>query len=535
MAKEILFDTAMRDKLVSGIETVATAVASTLGPSGRTVLIEQEFGSTLITKDGVSVAKSIELEDKVENVGAGLIKNIASKTNDQAGDGTTTSTVLAAEMVKEGIKSVRVGVNPIYIKRGIDKAVDDTIKLLSEDSKPITTKEEIAQVASISANDDTTLGNIIADAIEKVGNNGVITVEESQTIDTYVTYVEGMQFDRGYISPIFCNDRENFRVEYSNPYILLYDGSISSNDDIFPVLETVNRKQKPLLIIADDITDAALTTLVMNSARGVIQVCAVKSPGFGDRRKDLMQDLAVLTGAHLISPSAGDILVRATLEDLGTCDNIKVTSKSTTIVGGGGAEGAVEERINYLQKLISTTTSSYDREKLQERLAKLAGGIAVLSVGATTEIELKEKKHRVEDAVNATRASIEEGVVAGGGAELCQISAALAKKSKQFDCEDEKIGYNIVVKALEKPIKQIAENAGMDGVVIADKCKRSKKGTGFDALHNTWCDMVKTGIVDPVRVTKSALTNAASIVALVLTSSAVVTTITDNANDQMIK
>ena len=531
MAKEILFDSPMRDRLMSGIEAVASAVASTLGPSGRTVLIEQEYGNTLITKDGVTVAKSIDLADKVENVGASLIKSIASKTNDQAGDGTTTSTVLAAEMAREGVKSVRTGINPIHIKKGIDKAVEDTIALLTEDAKPITTKEEIAQVASISANDDTELGNIIADAIEKVGNNGVITVEESQTTDTYVTYVEGMQFDRGYISPIFCNDRENFKVEYSNPLILLYDGVISSDNDIFPILEMVNRKQTPLLIVADDVTDAALTTLVMNSARGVIQACAVKSPGFGDRRKDLMQDLAILTGAHFISPSTGDSLARATFEDLGRCKTVKVSSKSTIIVDGDGDESEIDERVNQLQHMIATTPNSYDKEKLQERLAKLAGGIAVLSVGATTEIELKEKKHRVEDAVNATRASIEEGVVPGGGTELCQISATLNKKARKIACEAEKIGYEIVVKALEKPIKQIAENAGMDGVVIADKCKHSRKGTGFDALHSKWCDMLSSGIMDPVRVTKSALTNAASVVALVLTSSAVVTTIPEKVKD----
>lgn len=531
MAKEILFDSPMRDRLMSGIEAVASAVASTLGPSGRTVLIEQEYGNTLITKDGVTVAKSIDLADKVENVGASLIKSIASKTNDQAGDGTTTSTVLAAEMAREGVKSVRTGINPIHIKKGIDKAVEDTIALLTEDAKPITTKEEIAQVASISANDDTELGNIIADAIEKVGNNGVITVEESQTTDTYVTYVEGMQFDRGYISPIFCNDRENFKVEYSNPLILLYDGVISSDNDIFPILEMVNRKQTPLLIVADDVTDAALTTLVMNSARGVIQACAVKSPGFGDRRKDLMQDLAILTGAHFISPSTGDSLARATFEDLGRCKTVKVSSKSTIIIDGDGDESEIDERVNQLQHMIAATPNSYDKEKLQERLAKLAGGIAVLSVGATTEIELKEKKHRVEDAVNATRASIEEGVVPGGGTELCQISATLNKKAKKIACEAEKIGYEIVVKALEKPIKQIAENAGMDGVVIADKCKHSRKGTGFDALHSKWCDMLSSGIMDPVRVTKSALTNAASVVALVLTSSAVVTTIPEKVKD----
>ena len=531
MAKEILFDSPMRDRLMSGIEAVASAVASTLGPSGRTVLIEQEYGNTLITKDGVTVAKSIDLADKVENVGASLIKSIASKTNDQAGDGTTTSTVLAAEMAREGVKSVRTGINPIHIKKGIDKAVEDTIALLTEDAKPVTTKEEIAQVASISANDDTELGNIIADAIEKVGNNGVINVEESQTTDTYVTYVEGMQFDRGYISPIFCNDRENFKVEYSNPLILLYDGVISSDNDIFPILEMVNRKQTPLLIVADDVTDAALTTLVMNSARGVIQACAVKAPGFGDRRKDLMQDLAILTGAHFISPSTGDSLARATFEDLGRCKTVKVSSKSTIIIDGDGDESEIDERVNQLQHMIATTPNSYDKEKLQERLAKLAGGIAVLSVGATTEIELKEKKHRVEDAVNATRASIEEGVVPGGGTELCQISATLNKKARKIACEAEKIGYEIVVKALEKPIKQIAENAGMDGVVIADKCKHSRKGTGFDALHSKWCDMLSSGIMDPVRVTKSALTNAASVVALVLTSSAVVTTIPEKVKD----
>lgn len=532
MAKEILFDTPMRDRLMSGIEAVASAVASTLGPSGRTVLIEQEFGNALITKDGVTVARSIDLADKVENVGASLIKSIASKTNDQAGDGTTTSTVLAAEMVREGVKSVRSGINPIHIKSGIDKAVEDTLAALTADARPITTKEEIAQVASISANDDTELGNIIADAIEKVGNNGVITVEESQTIDTYVTYVEGMQFDRGYISPIFCNDRENFKVEYNNPYILLYDGTISSNNEIFPILEVIANKQGSLLIIADDVTDAALTTLVMNSARGAIQVCAVKSPGFGDRRKDLMQDLAILTGAHFISPSAGDSLVRATIEDLGRCKTVKISSKSTVIVDGDGSEEEIKNRITQIKNMIAVTSSSYDREKLQERLAKLAGGIAVLSVGATTEIELKEKKHRVEDAVNATRASIEEGVVPGGGTELCQISATLSKKAKKLTCEAERVGYEIVVKALEKPIKQIAENAGMDGVVVADKCKHSRKGTGFDALHNKWCDMLGSGIMDPVRVTKSALTNAASVVALVLTSSAVVTTIPEKLNEK---
>ena len=525
MAKQLQFNEEARKSLVSGVEQISKAVKTTLGPKGRTVLLDKKYGAPLITKDGVTVAKEVELEDPFENMGAQLVKEVASKTNDVAGDGTTTATVLAWAITKEGMKSVSSGVNPMGIRRGIDKAVSDAVKIIKGQAKTVKNKAEIKQVATISSNSDEAIGEEIANAMEKVGMDGVITIEESKNITTTTDFVEGMQFDRGYISPYFASNHENMTATLENPYILIYDKKISSMKELLPVLEKVVQASKPLLIIAEDVDGEALTTLVVNSLRGTINVCAIKAPGFGDRRKAMLEDIAVLTGGEVISEELGMKLENTELTSLGRAKSVKVEKENTTIINGEGASDAIKDRIAQIKKEIADTTSDYDREKLQERLAKLSGGVAVINVGAATEVELKERKHRVEDAVNATRAAIEEGVIPGGGVALAQAAKEMDSTDLSVMTEEEKIGYKIVKRALEEPMRQIAENAGEDGAIIADKCKNSSKGFGYDANENKWVDMVEAGIIDPVKVTRSALQNAASIASLILTSECAITDI----------
>ena len=525
MAKQIIFGEEARKAIERGVNQLADTVKITLGPKGRNVVLDKKFGAPLITNDGVTIAKEIELEDPFENMGAQLLKEVASKTNDVAGDGTTTATVLAYAITKEGMKSVAAGVNPMGIRRGIDKAVKLTVEEIRKEAKMIQEKEEIAQVASISANNDRTIGDEIANAMDKVGKDGVITVEESKTIETTVDFVEGMQFDRGYLSAYFCNNRDTMTSVMENPYILIYDKKISNMKDLLPVLEKVVQTGKGLLIIAEDVDGEALTTLVLNSVRGTINVVAVKAPGFGDRRKAMLEDIAVLTGGQVITEELGMKLENADLASLGRAKSVKVEKENTTIINGAGSTDAIRDRIAQIKNQIVDCTSDYDREKLQERLAKLAGGVALINVGAATEVELKEKKHRVEDALSATRAAIEEGVIPGGGVALVQAVNALASQDLSDLTEDEKVGFNIVKRALEEPIRQIAANAGLDGAVIADHCKNEKKGVGFDANAMKWVDMVEAGIIDPAKVTRSALQNAASIAALILTTECAVTDI----------
>ncbi len=525
MAKQLQFSEEARKSLVSGVEQIAKAVMTTLGPKGRTVLLDKKYGAPMITKDGVTVAREVELEDPFENMGAQLVKEVASKTNDVAGDATTTATVLAWAITKEGMKSVSSGVNPMGIRRGIDKAVADAVEIIKAEAKEVQDKEEIKQVATISSNNDSAIGEEIANAMEKVGMDGVITIEESKNIETTTDFVEGMQFDRGYISAYFANNRENMTVAFDDPYILIYDKKISSMKELLPVLEKVVQTNKPLLIIAEDVEGEALTTLVVNSLRGTINVCAIKAPGFGDRRKAILEDIAILTGGQVISEELGMKLESAELNQLGRAKTAKVDKDNTTIINGMGDSASIKDRIALIKKQILDTTSDYDREKLQERLAKLAGGVAVINVGAATEVELKERKHRVEDAVNATRAAIQEGVIPGGGVALAQASKKMEKTDMSSLTEEEKIGYKIVRKALEAPMRQIAENAGEDGAIIADKCRNSEDGVGYDANSNKWCNMVAAGIIDPVKVTRSALQNAASIASLILTSECAITDI----------
>lgn len=525
MAKQLQFSEDARKSLVSGVEQIAKAVMTTLGPKGRTVLLDKKYGAPMITKDGVTVAREVELENPFENMGAQLVKEVASKTNDVAGDGTTTATVLAWAITKEGMKSVSAGVNPMGIRRGIDKAVADAVAEIKAEAKPVSEKEEITQVASISANNDRVIGEEIANAMEKVGMDGVITVEESKNIETTTDFVEGMQFDRGYISAYFANNRETMTSLLEDPYILIYDKKISSMKELLPILEKVVQTSKPLLIIAEDVDGEALTTLVVNSLRGTLNVCAIKAPGFGDRRKAMLEDIAILTGGQVISEELGMKLENAELSQLGRAKSIKVEKENTTIINGLGDSANLKDRIAQIKKQIADTTSDYDREKLQERLAKLAGGVAVINVGAPTEVELKERKHRVEDAVNATRAAIEEGVIPGGGVALVQAAKKMEGNDLSGLTDEEVIGYKIVRRALEEPMRQIAENAGEDGAIIADKCKNSEKGIGYDANNNKWVNMVSAGIIDPVKVTRSALQNAASIAALILTSECAITDI----------
>ena len=525
MAKQLQFNEEARKSLVNGVEKISKAVMTTLGPKGRLVLLDKKYGAPTVTKDGVSVAREIELEDPFENMGAQLLKEVAAKTNDVAGDGTTTATVLAWSITKEGMKSVAAGVNPMGIKRGIDKAVQDAVECIKKEAKMIQDKEEIAQVASISANNDRTIGDEIANAMDKVGKDGVITVEESKTIETTVDFVEGMQFDRGYLSAYFCNNMDTMTAVLDNPYILIYDKKISSMKDLLPLLEKVAQSGKPLLIIAEDVDGEALATLVLNAVRGTLSVVAVKAPGFGDRRKAMLEDIAILTGGQVITEELGMKLENADISMLGRAKNVKVEKENTTIISGAGSADAIRDRIAQIKMQIEDCTSDYDREKLQERLAKLAGGVAVVNVGAATEVELKEKKHRVEDALSATRAAIEEGVIPGGGVALVQAVKELAANDLSKLSEEENVGYRIVIRALEEPIRQIAENAGVDGSIIADKCKNEKAGVGFDANAMKWVNMVESGIIDPVKVTRSALQNAASIASLILTTECAVTDI----------
>ena len=525
MAKQLQFNEEARKSLVNGVEKISKAVMTTLGPKGRLVLLDKKYGAPTVTKDGVSVAREIELEDPFENMGAQLLKEVAAKTNDVAGDGTTTATVLAWSITKEGMKSVAAGVNPMGIRRGIDKAVQDAVECIKSEAKMIQDKEEIAQVASISANNDRAIGDEIANAMDKVGKDGVITVEESKTIDTTVDFVEGMQFDRGYLSAYFCNNRDTMTCVMDNPYILIYDKKISNMKELLPLLEKVAQSGKPLVMIAEDVDGEALATLVLNAVRGTLNVCAVKAPGFGDRRKAMLEDIAVLTGGQVITEELGMKLEDADISMLGRAKRVTIDKDNTTIINGAGSASDIKDRIAMIKVQIADCTSDYDKEKLQERLAKLAGGVAVVNVGAATEVELKEKKHRVEDALSATRAAIEEGVIAGGGVALVQASKVLEAKSLEGMTEEEKVGYKIVRRALEEPIRQISENAGVDGAIVADKCKNAEKGVGFDANTMQWVNMVEAGIIDPVKVTRSALQNAASIAALILTTECAVTDI----------
>ncbi|MBN1519495.1 MAG: chaperonin GroEL [Spirochaetales bacterium] len=523
MAKQLLFSEDARRRLLSGVEQISRAVKVTLGPKGRNVLLDKKFGAPTVTKDGVSVAKEVELEDAYENMGAQLLKEVATKTNDIAGDGTTTATVLAYSMVKEGLKAVAAGIDPMAIKRGMDKAVTLSIDEIRKNSKDIKEKDEIAHVASVSANNDMEIGNEIANAMEKVGKDGVITVEESKTMDTTIDFVEGMQFDRGYLSPYFVTNRDTMTSVFENPYILIHDKKISSMKDLLPVLEKIAQTGKPLVIVAEDVDGEALATLVVNHLRGIINVCAVKAPGFGDRRKAMLEDIAILTGGEVVSEELGMKLESTEMNQLGTAKTVKIDKDNTTIINGAGKQKSIDERKAQIKAQIEETTSDYDREKLQERLAKLAGGVAVINVGAATEVEMKEKKHRVEDALSATRAAIEEGIVPGGGLALIQASLALDKADAVTLLDDEKVGFRIVRRALEEPIRQIAENAGVDGAVVADRARSEKKGIGFDAAKMEWVDMVKAGIIDPAKVTRSALQNAASVASLLLTTECAIT------------
>ena len=523
MAKQLLFNDDARKKMLSGVEQISRAVKVTLGPKGRLVMLDKKFGAPTITKDGVSVAKEIELEDPYENMGAQLVKEVASKTNDVAGDGTTTATVLAYSMVREGLKAVAAGITPIEIKRGIDKAVNIAVEEIKKASKEIKGSEEVEHVATVSANNDNEIGKILADAIQKVGKDGVITVEESKTMDTTTDFVEGMQFDRGYISSYFVTDRDRMETVFTDPYILIHDKKISSMKDLLPLLEKIAQTGKPLVIIAEDMDGEALATLVVNSLRGTLKTCAVKAPGFGDRRKAMLEDIAVLTGGQVISEELGLKLETTELNMLGTAKTVKIDKDNTIIVDGAGSGKAIKERVSQIKTQIDASTSDYDKEKLKERLAKLSGGVAVINIGAVTETEMKEKKHRVEDTLAATRAALEEGIVPGGGLVLIESSLALEKTDMSKLTDDEKVGFKIVKRALEEPMRQIAENAGVDGAVIADRAKHEKKGIGFDAAKMEWKDMMSAGIIDPAKVTRSALQNAASIAGLLLTTEAAIT------------
>ena len=518
MAKEIRFNEEARRSLERGVNALADAVKVTLGPKGRNVVLEKKFGAPTITNDGVTIARDIELEDPFENMVAQLVKEVAIKTNDVAGDGTTTATVLAQAMIKEGMRNVAAGANPMVLKKGIKKAVDVLVDELKAVSQKVETKEAKAQVASISAGDEE-VGQLIADAMEKVGDDGVITIEESKTMDTCVETVEGMQFDRGYISPYMATDADKMEAVLSNPFVFITDRKINMIQDIMPVLEKVVQSGSELLIIAEDIEGEALATLVVNKLRGTFKAVAVKAPGFGDRRKAMLQDIATLTGATVISEEVGRKLDSATIADLGRAGQVRVTKEMTTIVDGQGDKDAIAARVAQIRAQIPETTSEFDKEKLQERLAKMAGGVAVIKVGAATEVEMKDKKLRIEDALNATRAAVAEGIVPGGGTALLQVQAALAKLKVTGD---EKTGVDIVKRAIEEPVRQIAYNAGLEGAVIVDAIKRSRKGVGFNAATEKYVDMIAEGIVDPTKVTRSALQNAASIAAMVLTTESIV-------------
>lgn len=523
MAKEITFDTSARDRLKKGVDKLADAVKVTLGPKGRNVILDKKFGAPTVTKDGVSVAKEIELKDPIENMGAQLVKEVASKTADAAGDGTTTATVLAQSIFNHGIKNVAAGANPMDLKRGIDKAVAAVVEHLRKQSKKIKDSSEIQQVATISSNNDETIGKMIADAMEKVGKDGVITVEEAKGTETEVKTVEGMQFDRGYLSPYFVTNTEKMEADLDNPYILIYDKKISSMKELLPILEQTAQTGKPLLIIAEEVEGEALATLVVNKIRGALRVAAVKAPGFGDRRKAMLEDIAILTGGKVITEELGFKLENATLDMLGRAEKVNIDKDNTTIVNGAGKKADITGRVNQIKAQIETTTSDYDREKLQERLAKLSGGVAILYVGAATEVEMKEKKDRVDDALHATRAAVQEGVIPGGG--VGYIRAIDALKDVQTDNEDQETGVNIIRLALESPLRTIAFNAGQEGSVIVNKVREGKKDFGYNARENRFEEFYSAGIIDPTKVARLALENASSIAGLLLTTEAVVSEI----------
>lgn len=524
MAKQLVYSEDARKKMLSGVEQIARAVKVTLGPCGRLVMLDKKYGAPTITKDGVSVAKEIELKDPFENMGAQLVREVSSKTNDVAGDGTTTATVLAYAIVREGLKAVSAGMTPIEIKRGIDKATAIAVEEVKKNSRAVKGNEDITHVATISANNDPEIGKILADAIEKVGKDGVITVEESKNMDTTVKTVEGMQFDRGYISSYFVNDRERMEVNYNDAYVLIYDEKISTMKDLLPVLEKVAQTGKPLIIISEDLDGEALATLVVNSIRGTLKCCAVKAPGFGDRRKEMLQDIAILTGGKVITKDLGLKLESTELADLGQVKSVKIDKDNTTLVDGAGDKKAIADRVAEIKNQIEKSTSDYDKEKLKERLAKLSGGVAVINIGAITETEMKEKKFRVEDTLAATRAALEEGIVSGGGLALIEASKVLDAEKENLT-GDEKVGFQIIKRALEEPIRQIAENAGVDGAVIADKAKAEKKGVGYNAATDEWVDMMEAGIIDPAKVTRCALQNAASVAGMLLTTECAITDI----------
>ncbi len=526
MAKDIQFSTEARDHLKRGVDKLANAVKVTLGPKGRNVILDKKFGAPTVTKDGVSVAKEIELEHPIENMGAQLVKEVASKTADDAGDGTTTATVLTQAIFQAGIKNVAAGANPMDLKRGIDKAVTEVVKSLKSQSKIINDNKEISQVATISANSDSEIGNMIAEAMQKVGKDGVITVEEAKSTETEVKIVEGMQFDRGYLSPYFVTNTEKMEAELENPYILIYDKKVSNMKELLPILEATAQTGKPLLIISEDVEGEALATLVVNKIRGSLKIAAVKAPGFGDRRKAMLEDIAALTGGNVISEERGFKLENATLDDLGTAEKINIDKDNTTIVNGAGNKKEIEARIAQIKAQIESTTSDYDKEKLQERLAKLSGGVAILYIGAATEVEMKEKKDRVDDALSATRAAVEEGIVAGGGVALIRAIAALS--NVKTDNEDQATGVEIVKTALVSPLKTIVDNAGKEGAVIVQKVIEGKGDFGYNARDDKFESMFDAGIIDPTKVTRLAIENAASIAALILTTECVVSEIPED-------
>ncbi len=518
--KEIKYDVKAREAMLRGVNTLADAVKVTLGPKGRNVILEKSFGAPNITKDGVTVAKEIELEDKFENMGAQMVKEVASKTSDVAGDGTTTATILAQSIYQEGAKLVAAGTNPMALKRGIDKAVAKVVEELKKISKPTKDQKEIAQVGTISANNDPSIGNIIAEAMSKVGKEGVITVEEAKGMETTLEVVEGMQFDRGYISPYFVTNPEKMEVNLEEPYILVHEKKISAMKDLLPLLEQIAKMGKPLLIVAEDVEGEALATLVVNKLRGTLQVAAVKAPGFGDRRKAMLEDIAILTGGQVISEDMGWKLENVTLKELGTCRKVNIDRDNTTIIDGAGSREAIEGRVKQIRAQIEETTSDYDREKLQERLAKIVGGVAVIRVGAATEVEMKEKKARVEDALNATRAAVEEGIVPGGGVALLRTIPVLAET--KLENHDEQLGINIIKRALEEPIRQIANNAGFEGSVVAEHVKQQKGAQGFNAETGVYEDLMAAGVIDPTKVVRFAIQNAASVAGLLITTEAMV-------------
>lgn len=531
MAKEIKFSADARKGIINGINKLADTVKVTLGPKGRNVILDKEYGAPLITNDGVTIAREIECEDKFENMGAQLLKEVATKTNDVAGDGTTTATLLAQAIIREGMRNLAAGANPMVLQKGIKKAVDKTVEEIKNFSTEVSSKEAIAQVASISAADEN-VGALISDAMQKVGNDGVITVEESKSMGTSLEVVEGMQFDRGYLSPYMVTDTDKMVAELENPYILITDKKITNIQDILPLLEEVLQQSRPLLIIAEDIEGEALATLVVNSLRGTLNVVGVKAPGYGDRRKEMLQDIAILTGGKVVSSDLGEDLKDATVEVLGSASKVRVEKELTVIVDGSGDKSELQNRINHIKNQIEESDSEFDTEKLQERLAKLSGGVAVIQVGAATEVELKERKLRIEDALAATRAAVEEGIVAGGGTVLVDTVKFVEEVVEELE-SDEKTGANIILKALEEPLRQIAENAGLEGSVIVEKVKGKESGVGFDASKGEYVNMKEAGIVDPTKVTRSALQNAASVAAMVLTTEAAVANIKEKEEPQM--